>query len=48
MNNVNQNINFGLPEPSDEELELIEKEIERLVQKDNEWPRKDSNLRPMP
>ena len=32
MNNQNQNINFGLPEPSDEELESIEKEIERLVQ----------------
>ena len=35
MNNVNQNINFGLPEPSDEELELIEEEIEKLIDKEN-------------
>tara|TARA_Y100000748_G_scaffold285675_1_gene268378 strand:+ start:191 stop:298 length:108 start_codon:yes stop_codon:yes gene_type:complete len=35
MNNLNQHINFGLPEPSDEELELIEKEIEKLAYKDN-------------
>ena len=31
----NQNINFGQPEPSDEELERIEKEIENLMHKNN-------------
>ena len=31
----NQNINFIPPEPSDEELERIEKEIENLIHKNN-------------